>query len=64
MTSKRVTSFFGQITVCLTLILFSFLFKDPSALTKAQAKEYFEQTASTLKFLTTGITPADTKNAD
>ena len=29
-----------------------------------KAKEYFEQKASTLKFLTTGITPAETKNAD
>ena len=63
MTSKRVTSFFGQITVCLTLILFSFLFtlscqkdeglkqKDPNALTKSQAKEYFENNAETLQFL-------------
>lgn len=76
MISKRVTSFFRRITVCLTISLVSFLFvlscqkdeglkqKDPNALTKSQAKEYFEQTASTLKFLTTGTTPAGTKNAD
>ncbi|MBP5423124.1 MAG: hypothetical protein J6Y78_11845, partial [Paludibacteraceae bacterium] len=76
MISKRVTSFFRRITVCLTLILIPFLFvlscqkdeglkqKDLNALTKAQAKEYFEQTASTLKFLTAGTIPAGTKNAD
>ena len=76
MISKRVSPFFRQITVCLTLILIPFLFvlscqkdeglkqKDPNALTKSQAKEYFEQTATTLKFLTAGITPTETKNSD
>ena len=76
MTSKRVTPFFRQITVCLKISLFSLFFvlscqkdeglkqKDPNALTKSQAKEYFEQTASTLKFLTAGTIPAGTKNAD
>ena len=76
MISKRITSLYRRITVCLTLILFSLFFvlscqkdeglkqKDLNALTKAQAKEYFEQTASTLKFLTAGTIPAGTKNAD
>lgn len=76
MISKRVTSFFRRITVCQTISLFSFLFilscqkdeglkqKDPNALTKSQAKEYFEQTASTLKFLKSCITPTGTKNTD
>ena len=76
MVRNRVLSFPRQIIVCLSLSLIAILFvlscqkddglkqKDPNALTKAQAKEYFEQTATTLKFLTTGITPAETKNAD
>lgn len=76
MVSNRVISFPRQIAVCLSLCLIAILFvlscqkdeglkqKDPNALTKSQAKEYFEQTASTLKFLTTGTTPAGTKNAD
>ncbi len=76
MVSNRVISFPRQIIVCLSLSLVIFLFalscqkdegikhKDPNALTTAQAKDYFEQTAQTLKFLTTGITPAGTKNAD
>ena len=76
MVRNRVISFPRQIIVCLTLSLIIFLFalscqkdegikqKDPNALTKAQAKEYFEQNARTLKFLTTGQTPAGTKNLD
>ncbi len=76
MISKRVTYFVRRIIVCLTICTMIVLFalscqkdegikqNDPKALTTAQAKEYFEQTASTLKFLTTGITPAETKNAD
>ena len=76
MVRNRVIFFPRQIIVCLSLSLIIALFslscqkddgikpKDPSALTTAQAKEYFEQTAQTLKFLTTGITPAGTKNAD
>lgn len=76
MISKRVTSFFRRITVCLTVFSMIVLFalscqkddgikqKDPNALTKAQAKEYFEQNARTLKFFTSGLTPAGTKNLD
>lgn len=76
MVRNRVISFPRQIIVCLSLSLIIFLFalscqkdegikqKDPNALTKAQAKEYFEQTAQTLKFITTGITPSVTKGAD
>ncbi len=76
MISKRVTSFFRRITVCLTVSTMIVLFalscqkddgikqKDPNALTKAQAKEYFEQNARTLKFFTSGLTPAGTKNLD
>lgn len=76
MISKRVTSLFRRITVCLTVSLLSLLFvlscqkdeglkqKDSNALTKAQAKEYFENNACTLKFLTAGSTLAGTKNAD
>ncbi|MBP5517540.1 MAG: hypothetical protein J6X91_02600 [Bacteroidales bacterium] len=76
MVRNRVISFPRQIIVCLSLSLIIALFslscqkddgikpKDPSALTTAQAKDYFEQTAQTLKFITAGITPTGTKNAD
>ena len=76
MVRNRVISFPRQIAICLSLCLIAILVvlscqkdeglkqKDPNALTKSQAKEYFEQTASTLIFLTTGTTPAGTKNAD
>ncbi|MBR0315163.1 MAG: hypothetical protein IJK39_08610 [Bacteroidales bacterium] len=76
MISKRVPPFIRQITVCLTLILISFLFvlscqkdeslkqKDPNALTKSQAKEYFEHNAKTIKFFTSTSGPAETKNQD
>lgn len=65
-----------QFMICLTFSLLAILFalscqkddglkqKDPNALTKAQAKEYFEQTAKTLKFLTAVTTPTGTKSAD
>lgn len=76
MVRNRVISFPRQIVLCLSLSLIEILFvmscqkdvgfrqKDPNALTKVQAKEYFEQTASTLKFLTAGTSPTGTKNAD
>ena len=73
MISKRVTYFVRRITVCLTICTMIVLFalscqkdegikqKDPKALTTAQAKEYFEQNAQTLKFITNGITSVGTK---
>ncbi len=76
MISKRVTSFIRRITVCLTFFTMIVLFalscqkdggikqKDPNALTKSEAKAYFEQTATTLKFLTATSGPAETKNQD
>ncbi len=76
MISKRVTSFIRRITVCLTFFTMIVLFalscqkdggikqKDPNALTKSEAKAYFEQAAATLKFLTAPCGPAETKNQD
>ena len=76
MISKRVPPFIRQITVCLTLILISFLFvlscqkdeslkqKDPNALTKSQAKEYFEHNAKTIKFFTSTSGPAEGSYSD
>ncbi|GEM_PF-1519035 len=76
MVSNRVISFPRQIIVCLSLSLVIFLFalscqkdegikqNDPNALTKSEAKAYFEQTATTLKFLTATSGPAETKNQD
>ena len=71
MISKRVTSFIRRITVCLTFFTMIVLFalscqkdggikqKDPNALTKSEAKAYFEQAAATLKFLTAPCGPAN-----
>ena len=36
-------------------------YDNPDAFTKFQAKDYFEQTASTLKFITASSTPVGTK---
>lgn len=69
MVRNRALSFPRQIIVCLSFSLIIALFalscqkdggikqKDPNALTKSEAKAYFEQTATTLKFLTTNILP-------
>ena len=69
MVSKRPVSFPRQILICLSLLVIAVICsiscqkdqdlkaKDPDALTKSEAKAYFEQTATTLKFLTTNILP-------
>lgn len=69
MVRNRAPSFPRQKIVCLSFSLIIALFalscqkdggikqKDPNALTKSEAKAYFEQTATTLKFLTTNILP-------
>lgn len=76
MVRNRAPSFPRQIIVCLSFSLIIALFalscqkdggikqNDPNALTKSEAKAYFEQTAATLKFLTAPCGPAETKNQD
>ncbi len=76
MSNKQVTLIYRRLIVCPTLCL-TFAISllsclkddglkqtDSNAFTKAQAKDYFEKTARTLKFLTTGATAAGTKSAD
>ena len=76
MVSKRLISFPRQIFICLSLSVIAVICslscqkdqdlkaKDPRVLTKSEAKAYFEQTATTLKFLTATSGPAETKNQD
>ena len=74
MINKLITFFLRRVIVFITL--FSILLlsscnkyeelkqRDSNALTKFQAKDYFEQTASTLKFITASSTPVGTKDVD
>ncbi len=73
----EITSSYRQVKLYLSITLFLFTFflsschkfdelkqRDSNALTKFQAKDYFEQTASTLKFITASSTPVGTKDVD